>query len=73
MDDAGLRWYHAYFGQLVGATITDFIFAKDEEMGEYWPTFKVKLADGREVEIELSQDEEGNGPGWIFGLDKPAP
>lgn len=77
-----MTWYEKYFGQLVGATITGFTMAKDEpdEPGaeffdhsdsEFWPRFTAVLADGREVTLELSQDEEGNGPGWMFGLEFP--
>lgn len=71
--DEVLKFYGGYFGQLVGATILEFHLAVDEEdeWGEYWPTFKVRLADGSERTIEISQDEEGNGPGFIFGLDSP--
>jgi hypothetical protein len=68
-----MGFYDKYFGQLVGATILAFKMAydKDSEGGEYWPTFLVKLADGQTLEIEISQDEEGNGPGFIFGLANP--
>jgi hypothetical protein len=65
-----LAFYTNYFSQLVGATITGFELAKDTDgFDDYWPTFTVRMKDGSVREIELSQDEEGNGPGWIFGLD----
>lgn len=72
-DDKALEWYSEYFGILVGATITGFEWAKDEDFQQYWPTFTIKLANGDTVSVELSQDEEGNGPGWLFGLPMPAP
>lgn len=73
-----LAWYRTYFSQLEGATILSFVLREetDEEFGsgtEYWPTFLVKLKDGSTVEIEISQDEEGNGAGFVFGLELPDP
>jgi hypothetical protein len=70
-----MEWYDKYFGQLVGGTIMAFKMKVDDSMGykEYWPTFKVLLPSVGLVEIELSQDEEGNGPGWLFGLPIPEP
>lgn len=73
LNEGHLDFYHRYFSQLVGATIEEFIFAHDKDEDEYWPTFKVKLADGSRLEIEISQDEEGNGPGWISGLPSVHP
>lgn len=67
-----LKWYADYFGCLVGATVLKFELRKDE-WDDYWPTYTVRLKDGREVEIELSADEEGNSAGWLFGLDRPDP
>ena len=66
-----LSFYGKYFRQLVGARILDFKMAVDPDEGDYWPTFLVKLASGEQIEIEISQDEEGNGPGFIFGLANP--
>lgn len=71
LDDSGIKFYADYFGQLVGAEILGFKMAVDPDEGDYWPTFLVKLKSGEMVEIELSQDEEGNGPGFIFGLARP--
>jgi hypothetical protein len=31
------------------------------------------LADGRSVILEVDRDEEGNGPGFLFGLPAPRP
>lgn len=66
-----LSFYDKYFGQLVGAEILAFKMAVDPDEGDFWPTFLVKLASGERIEIEISQDEEGNGPGFIFGLANP--
>jgi hypothetical protein len=68
LDASGLKFYEDYFGVLVGAKILSFKMAVDPDEGDYWPTFLVKLADDSIIEIEVSQDEEGNGPGFIFGL-----
>lgn len=65
------EFYSRYFGQLKGATITDVALLDDEEGFYVWPTFKATLHDGSEVTLELSQDEEGNGPGFLFGLPSP--
>jgi hypothetical protein len=77
-DTQALGFYTAYFGQLIGATIIGFAMVPEEQdpefpeyEGDFWPTFLVRLKDGSEVAIELSQDEEGNGPGWCFGLPIP--
>jgi hypothetical protein len=72
-----MSFYDKYFGQLVGATILSFKMAVDEDLEdvgfgtEYWPTFLVKLTNGEIIEIEISQDEEGNGPGMVLGLPTP--
>jgi hypothetical protein len=75
-DAKALEFYNSYFGKLVGAKILAFQMVPDEEdpdfpdyQGDLWPSFKVELKDGRIIQIEISQDEEGNGPGFIFGLD----
>jgi hypothetical protein len=43
----------------------------DEFGGKPFPVFLVKFADGSNGEIEISQDEEGNGGGFVFGLPSP--
>jgi hypothetical protein len=77
-DTESLAFYNAYFGQLVGATITSFAMVPDEPddefpdyEGEIWPTFGIKLANGLEGKMELSSDEEGNSAGFLFGLPTP--
>lgn len=70
--EAELDWYRTYFGQLIGGKIVEFRMEKDEyEEGVWWPVFIVQMKDGHLREIALSQDEEGNGPGWIDGLPLP--
>lgn len=36
-----------------------------------FPFFEVKMPGGITLLCEVSQDEEGNGPGFIFGLENP--
>ena len=53
-----------YYGQLVGATITDFKFKKSEYYNPF-PVYTLEQAD-QKVDVVLSQDEEGNGGGFAF-------
>lgn len=64
-------FWKKYYKSLEGATITKFIGMNDAEMGDGFPAFWVKFADGSEGAIEISQDPEGNGGGFIFGLQQP--
>jgi hypothetical protein len=62
------KFYTDYYSQLIGGKITGFHLTLGE--GELWPTFTVKVGK-KTYTIELSQDEEGNGPGFLFGLPTP--
>jgi hypothetical protein len=64
------KFYENYYGALDGAIITKVEIREDDDFGrtEYWPVFTVILANGFETELEISRDEEGNGPGFVFGL-----
>lgn len=65
-------FWQKYYGGLEGATIIKFVGMNTDEMGgEGFPTFLVRFAGGDENEIEISQDPEGNGGGFIFGLPVP--
>ena len=63
-------FYQKYYVNLEGATILKFngMLGEDEFGTTPFPTFTVKFKDGSIGEIEISQDEEGNGGGFIFGL-----
>ena len=63
------KFYTNYYTQLLGGQIADFTLTEDEE-GNQWPTFTV-IVGKNTYKIELSQDEEGNGPGFLFGLPTP--
>lgn len=64
------EYYAKYYGDLVGATILSFEgMQNEEEFGEGFPTFTVKFKDGEIGQIQISCDPEGNGGGFIFGLN----
>lgn len=66
------QFWNDYYKSLEGATITKFSGMHDDEMGgDGFPAFFVTFADGSEGIIEISRDPEGNGGGFIFGLNMP--
>ena len=71
IEDRELDWMKAYLSELDGATIigTD---AQRDEFGDLWPVLYIDLADGEEIMVEISADQEGNGGGFIFGLSAPS-
>ena len=62
------KFYNEYYGQLNGPCNLKFLGVSEDG----FPQFHVeRLADGipandRNLYLELSQDEEGNGPGFLF-------
>lgn len=72
------EFYRRYYGQLVGATVIEFVgmnLSEEEReigMGPEFPCLKVKFKDGTYGLIEVSRDEEGNGGGFLFGLPLPS-
>lgn len=60
------RWH---YGQLIGATIQRVVLVKPEGEDaqwcedEYTPVLILTTKDGRELQVELWCDEEGNGAG----------
>jgi hypothetical protein len=68
-----VAFYREYFGSLEGATIQNVRMEQDEYEAEtYWPTFDVVQPDGTKYEgVSVSQDEEGNGAGFLHGLPVP--
>ena len=62
-------WAKDYYGQLVGCTIKEFKIEDDSKIDEgfdsQFPVFV--LSNGKEeLKISVSQDEEGNGSGFLF-------
>lgn len=50
--------------ELVGATITQAeVVASD---GDNWPVLILAHPSGKIIQIEVSRDGEGNGPGYLF-------
>ena len=64
--DVQRQWLSDYYGQLEGATITKAVIVA--EYGELWPILEVTLASGEATSLIVSQDQEGNAPGWLGGL-----
>lgn len=66
-------FWDKYYRQLEGATVVQFVGVIPDELEPYiaFPTLVVRLKDGSICELEISQDPEGNGGGFIFGLPSP--
>ena len=65
-------FYDKYYKQLDGATINYYAGMFDDELcSSAFPQFRVTLADGTSIILEVSRDEEGNGGGFLFGLPRP--
>ena len=65
-EKRGNAFYARYYKQLEGAKIVRFY-----GMAEGFPTFEVELPNCQIIKIEISRDPEGNGGGFIFGLNHP--
>ncbi len=65
------EWLQKYYEGLLGGRITKVGFKHLKGDGEPYPFFEVKKDSGEVYEIEVSRDEEGNGPGFLFGLPDP--
>ena len=64
------KWTKIYYESLIGFTCVD-VEAKTDDMGNCWPVLIFELNDKNnniKAEIEVSCDEEGNRPGFLFGL-----
>ena len=57
--------YDEHYKQLEGFTIKKFIGTSEEDYGDGFPQFAI--SNGKEeLMIEVSQDPEGNGGGFLF-------
>lgn len=65
------KWITEYYGALLGGTITKVGSRRQAGDNEAFPFFEVTKPNGEVYEVEVSQDEEGNGPGFLFGLPNP--
>lgn len=67
-----LSFWNKYYGSLEGATIVKFIgMNTEDDYGDGFPEFQVRFKNGEVDIISISQDPEGNGGGFIFGLPLP--
>lgn len=65
-------FWNKYYGSLNGARILKFDGMNTaDDLGDGFPTFTIQFLDGSIGKIEISQDPEGNGGGFIFGLPTP--
>jgi hypothetical protein len=66
------EFYRKYYGALEGATVLKFegMIEDDFDLNPF-PRFSIRLKSGEIATIEVSADEEGNGGGFLFGLDAP--
>ena len=71
LDKESRKFYEDYYGALLGGTIVKVTVGDEDEEGESWPSFTVISKDGVTFECEVSRAEEGNGPGFLFGLPTP--
>lgn len=80
------KWLTEYYSSAIGLTITGFKWHETEDIGEpgkpeiidfEWyeqmPVLICRAPNGETVELEVSQDQEGNGSGFLFGLVAPPP
>lgn len=68
------EYLQKYYSTLVGMTITDIAVVldlTDGDWGDNWLVIQVTDNNGNRYRLEVSQDPEGNGPGFIFGLPRP--
>lgn len=72
IDNEHRPYYEAYYSDLVGAEIIAFEWQENpgDSIGPF-PAFFVRKPNGEVFQIVISEDEEGNGPGYIFGLIEP--
>lgn len=66
-----VTWNKTYYGQAIGMTIVGVEVTHDE-LDDAWTTLicERQFPDGSSQQflLEISQDPEGNGPGFLFGL-----
>ena len=64
------KWQEKYYGQLNGATIEACAIEPDTTgcggRDEGWPVFLARTRNGECLKLTISQDQEGNSPGFIF-------
>ncbi len=63
------KFWQEYYGAFEGATIVKFlgVIEDDPTANSGFPTFQIKFRDGSIGQMQVSQDPEGNGGGFLFG------
>ena len=71
-----MNYLSGYYSQLIGATVVGIKmnieenpYPADPLYAEVWPLI-IFEKNGQEYRCEISRDEEGNGPGFMFGLNQ---
>jgi hypothetical protein len=73
MSNGSNEFWNEYYGSFVGARILKFEgMNTEDDLGDGFPEFTVQFANGEIGLISVSQDPEGNGGGFLFGLALPA-
>lgn len=67
-DSTQKRWMEGYYAPLVGMTIERVEIRTEEVMFGEWLIIHAVDKTGERFQLEVSRDEEGNGPGFVFGL-----
>ena len=63
------KWQQRYYEQLVGGTIEACTIEPFDGCGgreNGWPMFLLRTRKGGCLRLQVSMDEEGNGPGFMF-------
>lgn len=63
---AEVAFWKTYYSELVGARVVGVEIRVEDN--EAWPVLRF-VKNGESFDVDVSQDEEGNGPGFLFGLD----
>jgi len=68
-----LEWLNKYYKSLEGCVIEKVEIVSEDDFGypEDWPTLTCRRPDGEQFVVEVSKDPEGNGAGFLFGLEQP--
>ena len=63
------KFWKSYYESFEGATIVKYLgmIEDDPTANGGFPSFEVKFKDGTLGTVEVSQDPEGNGGGFLFG------
>jgi hypothetical protein len=72
--DKEIAYVKAYLDELVGAKVVNVAAVKDDSddwgWPEVWPVLVFEKPDGTLLQVEVSCDPEGNGPGHLFVTEK---